>query len=238
MDTQIQMQMQMQNDNPIKFINTVPADLYCNSDISYSTENYIRETGANRRIDSGINNRAETNDNPHDSIPSVIFRFKFTEDFMDELYKFSKIHQYDTRQDFKEAWNIWAEDNTDIINEEKKRLSQLGYDGDVLDKMFKSARYYFRKKNTGNPEPKQRRKYISVSKELLDTMDDHIVKNIYDKTYQPKTGFAKFCKDNETLLRETITQIFGQGIKESGTIEDKIKKTYKNRYYTLTAKKL
>jgi len=112
----------------------------------------------------------------------------------------------------------------------------LGYEGDVLDKMFKSARYYFRKKSTERIEPKQRRQYISVTKVLLDAMDRHIENNIYDDNYQPKTGFITFCKDNEILLKDTISSIFGQGIKESELIEYKIKKTYKNRYFMLTNK--
>jgi len=36
-----------------------------------------------------------------------IFRYKFDNEFTEHLYKFSKIHQYDHRKDFKEAWNIW-----------------------------------------------------------------------------------------------------------------------------------
>ena len=86
-----------------------------------------------------------------------IFRYKFTEEFTIELYKFSKIHQYDHRSDFKEAWNIWTEENEDLVDEEIRRLSNLGYDGDILDKMFKSARYYFRKKSTEKKEPQKRR---------------------------------------------------------------------------------
>ena len=153
---------------------------------------------------------------------------------MQELYNFSKIHQYDERKDFKEAWNIWIEENEDIINEEIRRMTNLGYDGDVLDKMFKSARYYFRKKSTEKTVPKQRRQYISVNKELLSAMDTHIEENIYKDDYQPKKAFISFCKENEKILTTTITQIYAQGIKYSEVIEDKIKKTYKNRYFILT----
>jgi len=77
-----------------------------------------------------------------------IFRFKFSDCFVNELYKFSKIHQYDHRKDFKSAWDTWLEENEELVNEETQRLSRLGYDGDAEDKMFKSARYYFRKKST------------------------------------------------------------------------------------------
>ena len=153
---------------------------------------------------------------------------------MEELYKFSKIHQYDERKDFKEAWKLWTEENQDIIDEETTRLNNLGYDGDALDKMFKSTRYYFRKKSTEKKEPKQRRQYISVTRELLDAMDCHIEEHIFNDDYQPKTGFISFCKMNEKILKESITKIFEQGVKDSGLIEDKIKKTYKNRYFIMT----
>ena len=192
----------------------------------------------NRNVEENINRKS--NDLSKESVdnvfPIVIYRFKFTEEFMVYLYNFSKIHQYDDRKDFKEAWNVWTEENDDIIDGEMRRLLTLGYEGDVLDKMFKSARYYFRKKSTERIEPKQRRQYISVTKDLLDAMDRHIENNIYDDNYQPKTGFITFCKDNETLLKDTISSIFGQGIKESELIEYKIKKTYKNRYFMLTNK--
>ncbi len=172
-------------------------------------------------------------------LPTLIYRFKFTEDFMEELYKFSKIHQYDERKDFKEAWKVWTEENQDIIDEETIRLTNLGYpkDGDILDKMFKSARYYFRKKSTEKKEPKQRRQYISVPRELLESMDHHIEENVYNIDYQPKTGFVSFCKSNEKVLKSAIAKIFEQGISDSSLIEDKIKKTYKNRYFMLTQMK-
>lgn len=171
------------------------------------------------------------------NLPTVIYRFKFTEDFMEELYKFSKIHQYDARQDFKEAWKLWSEENEDIILEESERLQRLGYDGDINDKMFKSARYYFRKKSTEKKEPKQRRNYISVNKELLEAMDRHIEENIFDEDYQPKTGFIEFCKSNEDVLKNTISKIFEQGVTDTELIQTKIKKTYKNRYFMLTQMK-
>ena len=100
-----------------------------------------------------------------------IYRYKFTDDFTQELYKFSKIHQYDHRKDFKDAWQIWTEENENLVDGEVRRLTNLGYDGDVLDKMFKSARYYFRKKDTDKKEPQKRRVYVGVQKELLEAMD-------------------------------------------------------------------
>jgi hypothetical protein len=161
----------------------------------------------------------------------VIYRYKFTEDFMEELYKFSKIHQYDDRTDFKDAWKIWTNDNEDIIEEESRRLTNLGYDGDILVKMFKSARYYFRNKSTQKKEPAKRTTYINVNKELIEAMDNHIETQNYNKDYQPKKAFLDFCKEHAELLKETMTSIYHQGIHDSDEIENKIKKTYKNRYF-------
>jgi len=140
-------------------------------------------------------------------ISNLIYRFKFTENFMKELYKFSKVHQYDERSIFKEAWLLWIQENESFIKEETERISNLGYDGDVIDKMYKSARYYFRKKNTEKKEPKKRRQYISVTQELLDVMDIHIKLHFMDKDYQPKTGFIDFCKENTNVLKEFIKKI-------------------------------
>ena len=212
-----------------------------NVDKSYIIDNGVDNCFDIRRIDcdsniildteSKINLKTEITD---DNLPSVIYRFKFTEDFMEELYNFSKIHQYDLRKDFKEAWKVWTEENQESIDNEILRLSNLGYEGDINDKMFKSARYYFRKKSIEKKEPKERRQYISVNRELLEAMDVHIEKNIFNLEYQPKTGFISFCKENENILKDTISKIYEQGIKDSSLIEDKIKKTYKNRYFRLT----
>lgn len=166
--------------------------------------------------------------------PVTIFRFKFTEEFMEELYHFSKIHQYDDRKTFKESWNTWTEENEELIKDETVRLESMGYEGDVMDKMFKSARYYFRKKSDDIKEPKQRRQYISVPRELLLAMDKHIEDNLFNDGYQPKTGFILFCQLNEDLLKETINKIIEQNVTDTELIQEKIKKTYKNRYFIIS----
>ena len=178
----------------------------------------------------------DTVEEKNTKLNAPIFRFKFTEEFMEDLYKFAKIHQYDHRKDFKEAWQIWLEENEDIVQEEADRMHYLRYDGDVLDKMFKSARYYFRKKSPIKAEPKQRRQYISVSHELLEAMDMHIRTNIGSNDYQPKTGFIDFYEANKRIIMQTFKSFFEQNIKDSEFIQTKLKKTYKNRYFMLTNK--
>ena len=183
--------------------------------------------------DTNFNERKNTNDN---NINVNIYRFKFNENFTDELYKFSKIHQYDHRKDFKEAWEIWIEERDDIISEEVRRLSNLGYDGDILDKMYKSARYYFRKKSTEKKAPQKRRAYQSVQKDLLESMDEHIKSHVNDENYKPSDGFDSFCKENKDLLQEEVAILCKNGFTDSEKIKQKIKKTYKNRYFILIKK--
>ena len=108
-----------------------------------------------------------------------IYRFKFTDDVMELITQFSKIHQFEERNDYKESWEEWCEDNIELIEIESRRLANLGYEGDVIDKMYKAGRYYFRNKDTlDSTEPKKRRVYISMDTAILSSMDKHITENI------------------------------------------------------------
>jgi hypothetical protein len=198
-----------------------------------------------RTVDSRLDTFQDTERNstkssetcePESDINVNIFRYKFAEEFTRELFVFSKIHQYDPRKEFKEAWKIWLEENECIVDEEIRRLKNLGYDGDILDKMFKSARYYFRKKGTEKKAPSQRRDYIGVQKNLLETMDKHIRIGISTEDYKPSDGFDDFCKKNIDILKEEVSNLCKNGFTDSNQIKNKIKKTYKNRYFLFISK--
>jgi hypothetical protein len=175
----------------------------------------------------------EINLNNKDNINGNIYRFKFTEEFTNELYKFSKIHQYDERKDFKEAWGKWVEEQDMIVATEVRRLTNLGYNGNILDKMFKSARYYFRKKNIQKKEPVKRRIYQGSQKEILEAMDEHIKGHINDKYFKPSDGFDSFCKEYLDFIKQEVNFLCQNGYKDPNEIKNKIKKTYKNRYFLL-----
>jgi hypothetical protein len=177
-----------------------------------------------------------TDNNINKSHSINIYRYKFTDYFTEELYKFSKIHQYDHRKDFKEAWTIWVEEQDELVVSEKRRLTELGYDGDILDKMFKSARYYFRKKSTEKKEPKERRVYQNVSKEFLEVIDLHLKISINNPDFKPSSSFDEFCKENMDLLSKEVKYLCKNGLNDSQLIKDKIKKTFKNRYSVLISK--
>lgn len=165
-----------------------------------------------------------------------IYRYKFTDEIIIEIHDFAKIHQFDERKDFKDAWNNWIIENDSLISTEVQRLIELGYEGDVIDKMYKSARYYFRKKTTEKKEPNKRRNYIGLQKELLESMDNHIKNNIKNEDYKPSIGFDNFCKENLNLLKIEINKLIHFNITDTQEIKNKIKKTYKNRYFMVINK--
>lgn len=163
--------------------------------------------------------------------PFVIntFRFKFTDQFMDSLFHFSKVHQYDDRHAFKDAWTTWTDDNAVLVQTEVERLTQLGYTGNVIEKMFKSARYYFRKKDVTATVSAPRKQYTRISKDIIDSIDTHIKSHLVAHSLKPQDGFIDFCEKcpDEFATAAKILEDAGLTAKDA---HDKIKKTYKNRY--------
>jgi len=155
-------------------------------------------------------------------------RFILESDFADELSAFAKVHQYDHRKDFKEAWTSWInqENIKPLLESETSRLLADGYKGDVLIKLFKSARYYYRKR-TSLPHSKEqgpRKKYEMLPADVLKEIDEHIyqqIENHVDKdsnksNVSPAKSFTDYLENHAT----------------NHDIE-KMKKTYKNRFYKI-----
>ncbi len=153
-----------------------------------------------------------------------IYRFKFSESFLEKLIEFSQIHRYEHPKIFKENWDTWILDNKDLIESETKFLRKKNYQGDVIEKMYKSTRYYFKNKSNKKEEPKKRRLYSRLQSELLIWMDTHIARN-YNK--KPKDAFIAFMDYEQT--KEFINNEKTTLNKEA--FKTKIKKTYKNRFY-------
>lgn len=165
---------------------------------------------------------------------SLIYRYKFTESFVESLKDFSKIHQYDDLITYNEAWKNWLEENRDIVNREIKRLETLGYSGDIKKKMYKSARYYFRVKTGGSKaEPVKRRPYISIDRDVLSAMDDHIIESMRKLTFTPSEGYNSFCENHLDVLKDEVLRMHETGL-SSEDITNKVKKTYKNRYFIVS----
>ena len=164
-----------------------------------------------------------------------IYRYKFTDTVVNILTEFGKTHQYDPKKVYKEAWEIFISENEETLQREARRLSELGYEGDCYDKMYKSARYYFRKKSLTKKEPKQRRKYISCDRDVLDAIDEHINNGINNQgnNFKPSDGYDDFVTNNQDMILEEITRMIESGFTDKTSIIKKIKKTYKNRYFQI-----
>ena len=183
-----------------------------------------------------------------------IFRFKLSDEIMLLITQFAKMHQYDDRHAYKEAWEDWSIVQQDVLEREVLRLEQIGYKGDVLDKMFKAGRYYFREKkqvvevganevgaNDTNDTnevgakitDKKKRNYIVMNPEVILAMDQHLNNAMKQPDFKPAKDFVQFCEQNLEMLRREITCLKEQDI-EGDQIAAKIKKTYKNRYFNLS----
>jgi hypothetical protein len=168
-----------------------------------------------------------TTPTPTPTQPQNIYRYKFTEDFSVNLYNFAKIHENDDRVTFKEAWEEWCEENDADIKQEIERTTSLGYKGNVLEKMFKSARYYYRKKGTEKKAP-VRKNYVTLPEDILRIMDAFIQEHPNTK---PSEGFKTFSEENPEIMRENGTWFCEKGYSTVEETTEKMKKTYKNRYF-------
>lgn len=170
-----------------------------------------------------------------------LYRFTFADNIIVELDRFAKTHRYDDRHVFKDFWVKWLEepDIKSMITEEIQRLNSTGYEGDILDKLFKSARYYYRNKSDELKEPVQRKEYVGFSKTFLVSMDMHIHNTMQavNNKASPKEAFIRFCNDSkENIIKEIKTNKTCNDM-TSEELTDKLKKTYKNRFYKLSIKK-
>jgi len=183
---------------------------------------------------------AEQNPSDEKNNNNSIYRYKLTEEVMSMITEYSKIHEYDDRVTYKEAWNVWFDDNQEILNREINRLVDLGYKGCVKDKMYKAGRYYFRKKDVNKEkgklikEKQKRRSYISMDLTILDAMDEHISHSMRNSDFTPANGYNEFCKEHVDLLKNEIRVICEGNKITADDIICKIKKTYKNRYFLLS----
>jgi hypothetical protein len=164
-----------------------------------------------------------------------IYRYKFSPEIVEKILYFSKLNEFAERKDYVEKWNVWCEENALEIQEEENRLIGLGYTGNVLNKMFKSSRYYFRKKTLVKVEPKQRGQYIYLYNELLEKMDEYIHSNI-SFSIKPQELYIQFCELNNELIQQTIVELIEKNNFQREDIDFKIKKTFKNRYFNITHK--
>ena len=110
----------------------------------------------------------------------------------------------------------------------------MGYEGDVISKMYKSARYYFKNKSNEKTKPKKRRQYIGIDVILKDKMDEFIQGKINnnDNCPKPADAYNEFIENenNKIMLSTEKTRLISFGLSDDD-VNKKFKKTFKNRYF-------
>jgi hypothetical protein len=173
-----------------------------------------------------------------------VYRFNFRSEFSALIYKFSQIHQYDSCKDFKDAFSKWQEKYSEEFSSEEDYLVSLGYLGDFKTKVFKSARYYFRKKSggelmleneeiescskTSNKKSTTRKKYTSIDYDLSTKITEYLEEN---HRLKPSEGFEAFCQLYRQEVDEEIARLEEEEEEEKENGLLKIKKTFKNKHF-------
>lgn len=173
-----------------------------------------------------------------------VYRFNFRQEFATNLYKFSQVHQYDSCKDFKDAFSKWEEQNQELIQREIEHLCSAGYVGDFRSKVFKSARYYFRKKtgegmlfeDVGETEtlmkakkqPTLRKKYTSINGDLSAKIAEYLDLEENHKK-KPSDGFEMFCELYREEVDAEVSRLEAEEEDCNGLL--KIKKTFKNKHF-------
>lgn len=172
-------------------------------------------------------------ENSTDNVQSQVFRFKFNEELTDNINYFSKLHQHDDRKTYKEEWKKWCEtpEMVAIIMSETERLNRLGYTENINDKMYRSSRYYYRKKNE---QVKERATFVrssyNVSKEFITLMKNYIENEKLSSNFSPKNAYNNFIEINKELYDNEIQNLTTNGFSNEDALL-KIKKTFKNQHY-------
>jgi hypothetical protein len=166
----------------------------------------------------------------------AIYRYNFTDEFKQSIKYFSTKHKDDSFVDFKIYFERWCDEYKTQIEDEYKILLRNGYEGDVMDKIFKSARYYFVKKsNSKKPEKKERKKYTCKNSKFLKLVKDHI-NNIKEDHMKPSEAYNNFAEKHGVIIEDFVKSLISDDTYDKKAAKAKVKKIYKNKYFVLTRK--
>lgn len=191
------------------------------------------------------------------NIDMLIQRFKYSDMMSTLLVGFAEIHRHDSRKDFRSFWDEFIKSNLNAFEREVSLLEERGFKSDPYNAMYKSARFYYRKFYDGSGKKKNCKKiknnpYSKFPSELIKLIDTAIEKYIsinlkqvstcnYICDITPASCYSEFCGDYEDDLYIHIheyirqRQSMGDNI-SSSLISNKLKKTFKNRFYKIQDK--
>jgi hypothetical protein len=161
--------------------------------------------------------------------------FNYSDEFAEKLAYFATAHLDDKNKAFKTAWNTWKDENSSMIENEITKITEAGYQGSVEEKMYFSARYYYRKKAIReqnlppDDEKTPRKKYECIDKNVLIQMNEHILSQIESSIHESH-------QNGNVISSMTPSKSFADYCKMFGICEDdaNIKKKYKNLYWRIS----
>jgi hypothetical protein len=161
-------------------------------------------------------------------------RFVYTDEVTELLNNFAKEHHNDERKKFKTEWNNWVqrEEIKAKLNNEIERLKHLGMEDDIMDKMFKSVKYYYCKKLQNKIKPPSRPKpqvknYTTLSYKILTRMDEHIYSFISLRhfSFETHTVGGVLSDNGDTFSALEMRK----GVHQEESEEEETKKNKKNK---------
>jgi hypothetical protein len=190
----------------------------------------------------------------------------FSEEFSKVLHEFSKEHYEEPLKTFRQSWKTWISSN-DIQTKMRTEIERMrtnnfiGTDEEITQKIYTSARFYYRKKEkrakklaeiTKEKDQTQDIKskpYIGFSKEFIKLMDNEIKSKILEKAdandimkiaikLNQKQAFQTFtlAHVNEISVEFGKLKVKYDELDEIYVAKDiayKLKKAYQNRFYSI-----
>tara|TARA_Y100001970_G_scaffold294316_1_gene450433 strand:- start:10628 stop:11134 length:507 start_codon:yes stop_codon:yes gene_type:complete len=160
----------------------------------------------------------------------MTYRQNFSKEFQEKVHSFAKCTKNDNLNEFKIKLELWCIRNEDSIEREYIHLRSNGYEGDIKDKIFKSSRYYFSKKDDKKLEVKKRKKYTGKNDELIRNIKNHI--NIVGKVAKkPSEAYKNFYEIHKNFINNYKDDLMKKEKYSEKDALNKIKKIYKNKFY-------
>ena len=150
------------------------------------------------------------------------FRYTFDKDTIALLQEFANSHTELSSKEYRRAWSIWIEEQSEPIEREIRRLQHIGCEEDIYKKMYRSVRYYYTKKeersgNSGEARQSQESQESQQPQQPQETPSSHQEDNVASNR---KRTYVSISKNFMGIIREQIeTQCIGKLLKPSDGFE-------------------
>lgn len=172
--------------------------------------------------------------------PCMVFHHRLSDAMLRPLLAFAKLFGDSPAPEFQSHWEKFLVLHRNQIHEEKQRVTEQGFEGDFLHKLYRSARYYLRHKEPTvkvHPLPRtpaisqaQHRKNAQTRKELTRRIADHIRQQSQLPCFTPQRGYDHFCETQRDFVQQQLDHYMVQENYTEEEAEWKLKKCYKNKF--------